>query len=62
MTEADLPAEASEADVLEQHADLRPNAEEPVLGGEPTWEANPADVAEQAYLIEDDDDYPDGER
>jgi hypothetical protein len=59
MTEADLPPEASEADVLEQHADLRPSAEEAALGGEPTWEADPADVAEQAYLVEDDEEYQD---
>ena len=62
MTAADLPAEASEADVLEQQADLRPDAEEPRLGGEPTWEADPADVAEQAYVVEDDEEYPDGDQ
>lgn len=62
MTAAELPPEASEADVLEQHADLRPNAEEAALGGEPTWEADPADVAEQAYVVEDDEEYPDGDQ
>jgi hypothetical protein len=59
MTEADLPPEASEADVLEQHTDLRPDTEESPIGGEPTWEANPADVAEQAYPVEDDEEYQD---
>jgi hypothetical protein len=61
MTAADLPPEASEADVLEQLADLRPDAEEPGIGGEPAWEADPADVAEQAHSIEDDEEYPDAD-
>lgn len=60
MTE--LPPEASEADVLEQHAEVRPNTDEPRIAGEPVWEADPADVAEQALLIDDDDDYPDVDR
>lgn len=60
MTE--LPAEASEADVLEQHAEVRPDPEEPRITGEPGWEADPADVAEQSLSVEDDDDYPDTER
>ncbi len=59
MTESALPPEASEADVLEQHAEIRPEAEGPAPAGEPSWEADPADVAEQSVTVEDDDEYPD---
>jgi hypothetical protein len=62
VTASDLPPEASEADVLDQQVGIQPDPDEPPLGGEPNWEADPADVAEQAWTVEDDDDYPDGER
>lgn len=60
MTSSELPPEAAEADVLEQNADVRPALDEPQVGGEPNWEADPADVAEQAWPVEDDDEYADG--
>ena len=59
---SELPTEASEADVLEQHVEVRPDPDEPQLTGEPGWEADPADVAEQSLPVEDDDDYPDDDR
>ncbi|HEU5271446.1 MAG TPA: hypothetical protein VFU36_16080 [Jatrophihabitans sp.] len=59
---SELPPEASEADVLEQHAEVRPDPEEPRIIGEPGWEADPADVAEQSLSVEDDDEYPDPEQ
>jgi hypothetical protein len=59
VTASDLPSEAAEADVLEQQAELRPDPDEPRPVGDPNWEADPADVAEQARAIEDDDEYPD---
>ena len=61
MTSSELPPEAAEADVLEQIADVRPAPDEPQIGGEPSWEADPADVAEQAWSVEDDDEYADGD-
>ena len=60
MTAPDLPSEAAEADVLEQQAELRPDPDEPLPVGEPGWEADPADVAEQSRAIEDDEEYPEG--
>lgn len=56
MSEPDLPVEATEADVLEQHADVQPDPDETRIGGEPDWEADPADVAEQGITVEDEDD------
>jgi hypothetical protein len=61
VTASELPSEASEADVLEQHAEIRPDTDEPSIGGEPGWEADPADVAEQSMPVADEDDYPDAE-
>ncbi|MFL6164326.1 MAG: hypothetical protein ACJ74U_19165 [Jatrophihabitantaceae bacterium] len=60
MTTSNLPPEAAEADVLEQHAELRPEPDDLPLGGEPNWEADPADVAEQAWSVEDDEEYLEG--
>jgi len=60
MTE--LPPEAAEADVLEQQAEIRPDTDEPRIAGEPDWEADPADVAEQSLSVDDDEDYPDVDR
>jgi hypothetical protein len=62
LTASELPPEASEADVLEQQADIRPSSDEPRIDDEPGWEADPADVAEQSMLVEDDDEYPDADR
>jgi hypothetical protein len=61
MAVTELPAEAAEADVLEQQAEIRPDADEPRIG-EPVWEADPADVAEQALPVDDEEDYPDTDR
>jgi hypothetical protein len=60
MTESDLPIEASEADVMEQQAELSDSPGEP-FGS--TLEAEPADVAEQARSVplDDEDGYPQGE-
>lgn len=60
MSEPELPSEAAEADVLEQHADVSTMPEEVHVAGEPSWEADPADVAEQGLAVDDDEDgYPD---
>ena len=62
MTPSELPPEASEADVLEQQAEVRPDPDDqPRIASEPGWEADPADVAEQSLPVEDEDDYPDVE-
>jgi len=58
VTESELPTEATEADVLEQHTDAQPEQEAPPVGDdEPDWEANPADVAEQEQAVGEDDEY-----
>ncbi len=62
MTESELPPEAAEADVLEQQLDVLPEPEEqePPAVAEPSLEADPADVAEQAMPVAGaDDDYGD---
>ncbi len=59
MTASELPPEAAEADVLEQSAEVRPASDEAPVGGDPSWEADPADVAEQAWSVEDDEEYAD---
>ncbi|MGW0822288.1 hypothetical protein [Streptomyces sp. NPDC002845] len=54
-TEYDV--EAPEADAAEQHADLTPHQDESPTGGDPD-NANEADRAEQARVVElDEDDY-----
>lgn len=58
---SELPPEASEADVLEQHAEVRPDPEEPRITDEPGWEADPADVAEQSLPVDGEDEYPESE-
>jgi len=62
MAVTELPAETAEADVLEQQAEIRPDTDEPRIDGGPVWEADPADVAEQALPVDDDEDYPDADR
>jgi hypothetical protein len=57
----DLPdepdAETPEADSAEQHAELVPAGDTPLAGRE-LDDADPADVAEQARIVEtDEDDY-----
>ncbi|MEV5375421.1 MULTISPECIES: hypothetical protein [Streptomyces] len=55
VTEFD--AEAPEADAAEQHADLAPHQDEPLDALHPDA-ANEADIAEQARVVElDEDDY-----
>ncbi|MER5640230.1 hypothetical protein ABT095_25205 [Kitasatospora sp. NPDC002227] len=55
LTTADM--EAPEADAAEQHADLAPHRDEPLTDIDPA-SANEADRAEQARVIElDEDDY-----
>ncbi|MET9322416.1 hypothetical protein ABZX75_19825 [Streptomyces sp. NPDC003038] len=53
----DLDAEAPEADVAEQLAELRPDDDDPVTGPE-RGEATDGDAAEQARVVPlDEDDY-----
>jgi hypothetical protein len=55
--EAEVPPEAPEADAAEQHADLTPPPREVPEEGSPDG-ANEADRAEQARVVElDEDDY-----
>lgn len=52
-----LDAEAPEADAAEQYADLAPRRDEPLTGPGPD-EANEADRAEQARVVElNEDEY-----
>ncbi|MFF8830233.1 hypothetical protein [Streptomyces sp. NPDC015131] len=49
--------EAPEADAAEQHTELRQRSDEPLTRIDPSV-ANPADAAEQARVVEtDEDDY-----
>ncbi|HEY9329801.1 MAG TPA: hypothetical protein VIS09_16430 [Streptomyces sp.] len=49
--------EAPDADAAEQHADLRPEDDEPLTGVDRD-DANEADAAEQARVVpQDEDDY-----
>jgi hypothetical protein len=53
---ADVPAEAPEADTAEQHADLAPHRDTPQAGDPDS--ASEADRAEQARVVElDEDEY-----
>ncbi|MHA5050879.1 hypothetical protein [Streptomyces sp. SD15] len=53
----DLDPEAPEADAAEQHADLTPQDEDLLSVGDPD-KANEADLAEQARVVElNEDDY-----
>ncbi|NGO08579.1 hypothetical protein G5C60_13340 [Streptomyces sp. HC44] len=53
----EFDVEAPEADAAEQHADLAPRRDEPLTGSDPD-NANEADRAEQARIVElDEDDY-----
>ncbi|MDI3416991.1 hypothetical protein [Streptomyces luteolus] len=55
--EADLDEETPEADAAEQHTDLRQERDEPLPHYDPST-ANPADAAEQARVVDlDEDDY-----
>ncbi|MEV0601163.1 hypothetical protein AB0I82_17950 [Streptomyces sp. NPDC050315] len=54
---AEIDAEAPEADAQEQLADLAPHEDDALTGGDPDT-ANEADRAEQARVVElDEDDY-----
>ncbi|MFI6641433.1 hypothetical protein [Streptomyces sp. NPDC050504] len=56
-TVAELDAETPEADAVEQHAELQPHHDDPVVGYDPAA-ADVADVAEQARVVDlDEDDY-----
>ncbi|MHC0430140.1 hypothetical protein ACX6XY_08120 [Streptomyces sp. O3] len=52
-----VAAETPEADAAEQHTELRQHQDEPLPHYDPST-ANPADAAEQARVVElDEDDY-----
>jgi hypothetical protein len=54
---AEFDIEAPEADAAEQYADLAPQRDEPLAGIDPD-EANEADLAEQARVVElNEDEY-----
>ncbi|MET7797676.1 hypothetical protein [Streptomyces decoyicus] len=54
---AEFDIEAPEADAAEQYADLAPRGDEPLTGTDPD-EANEADRAEQARVVElNEDEY-----
>ncbi|WP_030024618.1 hypothetical protein [Streptomyces monomycini] len=54
---SEIDVEAPEADAAEQHADLAPHHDQPLTGIDPSA-ANEADVAEQARVVDlDEDDY-----
>ncbi|MEJ8650449.1 hypothetical protein WKI65_20680 [Streptomyces sp. MS1.AVA.3] len=54
---AEFDIEAPEADAAEQYADLAPRSDEPLTGADPD-EANEADRAEQARVVElNEDEY-----
>ncbi|KOG46689.1 hypothetical protein [Streptomyces decoyicus] len=54
---AEFDIEAPEADTAEQYADLAPRSDEPLTGTDPD-EANEADRAEQARVVElNEDEY-----
>ncbi|MEV8597129.1 hypothetical protein ACIHFC_15150 [Streptomyces sp. NPDC052013] len=49
--------EAPEVDAAEQHADIRPDRDDPLTGVDPD-RANEADLVEQARIVSlDEDDY-----
>ncbi|MEU3354112.1 hypothetical protein [Streptomyces sp. NPDC037389] len=53
----EFDAETPEADAAEQHADLSPHEDDPLSSVDPDA-ANAADVAEQARVVDlDEDDY-----
>ncbi|MEC4019267.1 hypothetical protein [Streptomyces sp. H27-D2] len=53
----EFDVEAPEADAVEQHAELIPNRDEPLTGADPDT-ANAADRAEQARVVElNEDEY-----
>ncbi|MEU9959693.1 hypothetical protein [Streptomyces sp. NPDC050982] len=55
--DTEIGVEAPEADAAEQHADLAPHRDEPLTDAD-TDSANEADLAEQARVVElDEDDY-----
>lgn len=59
-TSTEFDVEAPEADAAEQHADLSPHRDEPLGGSDRANldHANEADRAEQARIVElDEDDY-----
>ncbi|MEV5593019.1 hypothetical protein [Streptomyces sp. NPDC052496] len=54
---AEFDVEAPEADAAEQHTDVAPHRDQPLTGLDPSV-ANEADVAEQARVVDlDEDDY-----
>lgn len=57
QNDTEFDVEAPEADAAEQHADLAPHRDDPLTGADPA-SANEADRAEQARVVElDEDDY-----
>lgn len=57
QADTEFDVEAPEADAAEQHADLAPHRDDPLTGLDPD-SANEADRAEQARVVElDEDDY-----
>ncbi|MPY63341.1 hypothetical protein [Streptomyces spongiae] len=57
QNDTEFGVEAPEADAAEQHADLAPHHDDPLTGADPD-SANEADRAEQARVVElDEDDY-----
>ncbi|MEU6775366.1 hypothetical protein [Streptomyces sp. NPDC046759] len=56
-TVPEIDVEAPEGDAAEQHADIRPDRDDPLTGVDP-GRANEADLAEQARVVSlDEDDY-----
>ncbi|MFH8406503.1 hypothetical protein ACH4FX_17180 [Streptomyces sp. NPDC018019] len=54
---SEFGVEAPEADAAEQHADVAPHHDQPLTGIDPSA-ANEADIAEQARVVDlDEDDY-----
>ncbi|MFE8942962.1 hypothetical protein ACWDZ8_37880 [Streptomyces sp. NPDC003233] len=53
----EIDVEANEVDAAEQHADVKPDRDDPLTGVDPA-RANEADLVEQARVVSlDEDDY-----